>query len=299
MWTGLGLAAGAIGGSLISANAAGSAADTQAGATGKAVGETSRQYNQTRQDLAPYRQAGADALTRLRSLLGMDRGPSSAVSGSISPDQFDANAYLAANPDVAGAGIDPYQHYTQYGINEGRQGYKLGDFTGDSQSSPLLRKFAQSDLAADVPYNAGLQFGLDEGRKALERRQSATGSYDSGAALKELTRFGSDYGAGKAEGAYNRFVGNQGDVYGRLSGIAGMGQGSTNVGVNAGSNASSNLANLISGQGNAQGAAQIAGANALSGGVNTIGNYMLQQSLLKKLQGGGGRETTPDPYLVS
>jgi hypothetical protein len=33
---------------------------------------------------------------------------------------FDTEAYLSANPDVKAAGIDPYQHYLQYGWKEGR-----------------------------------------------------------------------------------------------------------------------------------------------------------------------------------
>lgn len=236
--------AAVIGGSLISAGAAGSAADTQARATGQAVDETRRQYETTRADLAPYRDAGTAALSRLRSLLNLD--------------------------------------------------------SGDTSSSPLLRRFTSADLASDVPYNAGLQFGLDEGRKAIERRANASGGtgYDSGATLKALTRFGSDYGTTKAEGAYQRFIGSQGDIYGRLSGIAGMGQGATNVGVQAGSNASSNLASLFTGQGNAAGAARIAQGNALGGGLNTMGGYWGQQNLLQQLMGGGGRTLTGDPNLV-
>ena len=34
---------------------------------------------------------------------------------------FDARWYLEANPDVKGAGVDPLQHYLQYGIQEGRK----------------------------------------------------------------------------------------------------------------------------------------------------------------------------------
>lgn len=34
---------------------------------------------------------------------------------------FDAEAYLAANPDVAEAGVDPLWHYLNHGIDEGRQ----------------------------------------------------------------------------------------------------------------------------------------------------------------------------------
>ncbi len=35
---------------------------------------------------------------------------------------FNAQAYLAANPDVAAAGVDPYTHWITHGQKEGRQG---------------------------------------------------------------------------------------------------------------------------------------------------------------------------------
>ena len=34
---------------------------------------------------------------------------------------FDTQGYLAANPDVAAAGVNPLTHYLQFGIYEGRQ----------------------------------------------------------------------------------------------------------------------------------------------------------------------------------
>ncbi|GAC1657546.1 MAG: hypothetical protein NVS9B12_09680 [Vulcanimicrobiaceae bacterium] len=37
------------------------------------------------------------------------------------PDDFDAELYLEANPDVAQAGIDAGVHYVRYGKNEGRR----------------------------------------------------------------------------------------------------------------------------------------------------------------------------------
>jgi hypothetical protein len=40
----------------------------------------------------------------------------------VTKDQFDAQYYLAQNPDVAKDGIDPYSHYKQFGIYEGRAG---------------------------------------------------------------------------------------------------------------------------------------------------------------------------------
>lgn len=41
--------------------------------------------------------------------------------GPEAPVWFDPQLYLEANPDVAGAGVDPMQHYLQYGKAEGRR----------------------------------------------------------------------------------------------------------------------------------------------------------------------------------
>ncbi len=60
------------------------------------------------------------------------------IGGGFAPPQaspqtsgFDASWYLQQNPDVAGAGLDPYQHYLMFGQSEGRlpgpQGAPLGD----------------------------------------------------------------------------------------------------------------------------------------------------------------------------
>lgn len=57
--------AGGIGGAIISSNAAGHAADTQAGAAEYAADLQNQQYQQTREDQAPYRQAGYQALSQM------------------------------------------------------------------------------------------------------------------------------------------------------------------------------------------------------------------------------------------
>ena len=36
------------------------------------------------------------------------------------PENFDAEAYLELNPDVAQEGVDPFSHYSSYGQREGR-----------------------------------------------------------------------------------------------------------------------------------------------------------------------------------
>ncbi|MAU27545.1 MAG: hypothetical protein CMH45_09095 [Muricauda sp.] len=49
--------------------------------------------------------------------------------------KFDMNSYLSANPDVAASGINPLEHYLLYGIRENRQ---LGALGGNSDNSQLL-----------------------------------------------------------------------------------------------------------------------------------------------------------------
>ena len=83
------------------------------------------------------------------------------------------------------------------------------DLLQSSVTPETLRSFTENDLNNDVVYKKGLQFGLDQGVQGLNNRALATGSFDSGAALKELTRYGNDYGETKAAGAQQRFMGDK------------------------------------------------------------------------------------------
>ena len=75
-------------GSLVSANSADNAADAASSAsqnaTNASIGETTRQFDLTRQDLAPWRTSGANALNALNSRLGLPQY-----------NQSDGSAYLS------------------------------------------------------------------------------------------------------------------------------------------------------------------------------------------------------------
>ena len=62
-------------GGLIGADASSSAADAQRQGTEQAIAAQQANLAQTREDLAPYRTAGNDALGRLRGLLGLGGSP--------------------------------------------------------------------------------------------------------------------------------------------------------------------------------------------------------------------------------
>ncbi len=67
-------AAGGIGSALIGKNSADDAADAQVKAANKAAGVTMKMYNQTRQDLQPYAQAGLPAMRSVLAMYGLGPG---------------------------------------------------------------------------------------------------------------------------------------------------------------------------------------------------------------------------------
>lgn len=67
----------------------------------------------------------------------------------------------------------------------------------------------------DVNQDPGYQFRLQEGIKANERLASARGDVLGGRTLKELTRYGQDYGSNEYANAYARAQGENQTAYGR------------------------------------------------------------------------------------
>ena len=74
-WAAAASAAASIGGALISSSASGNAADVQSAAANKAAENALKQYQQTREDLSPYRTTGGSALNRIGEIFGLN-GPS-------------------------------------------------------------------------------------------------------------------------------------------------------------------------------------------------------------------------------
>jgi hypothetical protein len=110
--------------------------------------------------------------------------------------------------------------------------------------------------------------------------------------------------------AYQQFNDTNANAFSRLMGVSGMGQAAASNTAAAGAGAAGNaagisgsnanaLAGLYTGQGNASGAATMAGANAITGGVNQFTNYLAQQQMLKQLQGSSyatAPKQTYDPW---
>jgi hypothetical protein len=158
----------------------------------------------------------------------------------------------------------------------------------------LDRRFSVADFWADPVTALGYQSGLDLGTRALRNAAPLTTGIDSGAALKELTKFGTDYTSGKAGEAYSRFEGDKTNVFNRLAAMAGIGQTANSVNAAAGMSTGNNIASLLTAQGNANAASHIAQGNAMSGGVTSLSNWWQQQQMLDRMRGTG--QSSPTYY---
>lgn len=166
------------------------------GGGSKPSGNVTSTSTQT-QDLPPWLKSlttgnldlGADVRN---NLLGIS--PSQAVTGYIPEGQFDATAYLKANPDVAQNtywGPQAYQHYLQHGMSEGRQGFELGSPTTGGSGNLLTKSAlpeylktisgAYLDPASNPYLDATYKHSADLVGSGVDSRFSAAGRYGSGA----------------------------------------------------------------------------------------------------------------------
>ena len=81
--------------------------------------------------------------------------------------EFDNAAYLAANPDVANAGMGAFEHYTNYGKGEGRKAFYTPQTNGGADQATLTQTFSPEQQALYDQSNATkLQLSQLAGRGA-------------------------------------------------------------------------------------------------------------------------------------
>lgn len=274
-------AAGAVGGALISAKGAKSAAAQQAAAANDANALQQYMYDQTREDQAPWRTAGNNALNELTMRLGLGNpnslgGSASFVDTSSGIPQ--ANATLYANNPAYRAAWDQAvsnnkrdfngQDFNQYSdskwIDDWLHEHLAPEIAQAQQSDAnnplsgsLLKNFSVADFQADPGYD----FRLAEGMRGIENSAAARGGLLSGAALKAAGQYNQNFASNEYQNAYNRFNTNQSNQFNRLASLAGVGQTATNATQQAGQNyanqAGSNL--ITAGNAAANGAQRASG----------------------------------------
>jgi hypothetical protein len=301
-------AGGSILGGLMGSGAADDAAKAQSEAASAAIGEQRQARFANQLAMRPYSQIGGAATGRLAKLLGLDIPQYRTLADGRTVEQAAKEAWDADQPRLTAAGnadratyesIDPsgYQSIMdRYIAQIAPQAQR-----NDPANADLTRQFTEADLQADVPFQKGMQFGLDQGSKGINERAIANGGYDSGATLKALTRFGNDYGNQQAGAAQGRFQGRQQQQYNMLTGQQAVGQGAAGSMMANNTNSANAIGSLYGDRANAQAAGIVGGANAMAnafGGVGTaINGYQNSQILNKLLSNRGG--STAGGYTAS
>lgn len=287
---------------LAGAAVASKAGKAQSKASGDANAIAQQQFEQTRADNAGYRARGDAAGNYLAMLLGLDVGPTEQETRAANAkwqtvDNFDAARYLRENPDVAASGKDPFTHWIQAGQFEDRQ----FPATAAAQAEQDALKVRQAQAAATTPKNAlfgsllrpwtpagieqdaGYQFNLAEGTKALDNSAAARGNLYSGAQMKAAQKFGQGLANTYANDYFNRDAAQKDRTFNYLSGISGTGQAATNQVSAAGQNYANMFGQNVTAGANARASGMVGAANSLSNGLGTWLNYSNQQNLLKTI----------------
>lgn len=318
-----------IAGSLISSSMASDASSeasaAQQAASREAVAEQRRQYDLTRQDLAPWRDVGSQAVTRLGTLLGLGAPNATGVteaqlraSGRFgNPVQWVPGSPFQAPGQWVGSGDTIMQEMvTQYrypdgsvsdqpfmqigsGIDEDAlqaELARLNALGADPEYGSLMQDFSLADFEKDPGY----EFRLSEGNKAIDRAASARGSFDSGATLKALLKYGQDFASNEFQNAWNRDASNKTRKYNFLAGTSGLGQTSANTLAVTGQNMANNVSDLLVGAGNARAAGIVGSSNAWQSGIQGAANSATQAMALNNLTRGNPYGTLyqsgGDPY---
>lgn len=152
----------------------------------------------------------------------------------------------------------------------------LGDLTaGMEPGGQFTRNFTLADFTKDPGY----QFRMDEGQRGIEAGAAARGGVLNGGTLKELTRYGQGFASNEFGSAYNRFNNDQTTRFNRLSSLAGTGQTATRDVATMGTQVAGSVANNQIGAGNARASGYVGTANAVNNGVQTLGNWYMQNQM--------------------
>lgn len=239
------------------ADAARDAASTQSAASRYATDISNQQYQQNRQDMLPYMQAGTQALGQLSSL-----------SRNFTPTTV--------------GGLDPSGAYSKY----------TGQFTFNQDDPSYQWRLNQGLDALNASAAAkGGYFSGATGRALMDYGQGAASQEYQNAFARDLSS--KQFGLGAYNTAYGQIADDKNTYWNQLASLSNAGLGSLqqvgNWGAQNAQNAGQNALNSATAQGNAMqsgagawsGAAQNM-ANQLQGG---IGNYLQYQMLNKALGG--------------
>lgn len=135
----------------------------------------------------------------------------------------------------------------------------------------LTQTFTPEAFMAGI--DPGYAWRLQQGAQGVMNTAAAGSGSLSGPALKALMEYNQGVASQEYGSAFNRFQTQQGNIFQRLTSMAGMGQNAAaGVGNNAMSAGASIGSNIVGGA-NAAAAGQVGAANAWGGALSDLGSY--------------------------
>jgi hypothetical protein len=317
-WGLVAVAAGTVIAGGVSANASRRAGNAAARGADAATGESARQYDETRRDLAPYRNIGVGALNLLGQPYGLSTG---GQNGSGSGGNWDDRNLFG---DAGGVPMvdseryanDPAYRYawdktleTEKATRPGWRGQEtywaratnadwtrlnetmarnLGDYR---QQNPQPQQGQQGQPGAPGDFSNFIkspdyEFRRSEGARGTERSAAARGGAFSGNALRALTEFNSNLASTE-----------YGNYFNRLSSLAGIGQSATNTTAAYGAQHAANAGRNALAAGDARASGIIGQGNAIGQGVSDLaGAYGYYSNRQKPPTNQWGGYTGYNPY---
>tara|TARA_R100000951_G_scaffold1557_6_gene3282 strand:- start:435 stop:1289 length:855 start_codon:yes stop_codon:yes gene_type:complete len=193
-------------------------------------------------------------------------GGKAGYTGDAERQERLARERLQAATGYAQEQVQPYADVGRQGLTAMQQAMGFGGDATAENYGFLNQRFGADQLETDPSY----QFRLDEGNKGIERAMAATGKTFSPEAVKALSNYGQQSASQEYGNAYNRFTGDQTNMYNRLAGMTDMGQAqAANLG-NLELAEAGGVSDLASNLVNFQAAAREGRANRSQGMFNTL-----------------------------
>lgn len=271
---------GAVVGGVAQASAANKAAKAQQNAANQDIAFQTETRDLIRNDLAPYRTGGYTAQQALDYEMGLGAAP---MIGGSTPqiEEFDETTPGRFQPggpssdkNLFGGSTNPLGLNTP-GVMGGPTTTRKFRVNGQVfNTREEAQAFANANRTGGTAYGGftktpGYDFRLREGTSALEAGAAARGGLYSGAAMRDLLRYGQDY----ASSEYDKYLN-------RLAGRADSGMAAAQMSGAASQQAAAGVSNALAGAGNARAAGAIGVGNAIAGGIgNALGAWNYQQNM--------------------
>jgi len=289
-----------VGSAIIGGITSYSAAQTQADASTQAAQMQKDMFNQTVANEQPYTQAGYGAQNYLNYLLGIPSTTSQGAYGNAGYGGYGGGqgggGYGGYGPGGFGGGmVGGSTGYLQTtgqngmggpGANFGHPMMQTGAPGATAPAPPagtantaggfgsLLKPFSIEDFHNLSP---AYQFQLQQGQQGILNRDASSMGALSGAAQKDLMGFNQGMAQDAFTNAFNQYQTQQGNIYGRLLGVANQGQAAASNAATGGSSFANSIGANVANAGTAR-----------AGGIVGIGNSLSSMASLPWLMNSAG-----------